>query len=299
MSTTDDSDGTILTRSGLDLRRLAKIALPPRPFAGSQRSFWNDPFVSQHLLNAHLDPNTNDASRRPDERAAAVARIIDFATDHGKGPPASMLDLGCGPGLYAMEFAHAGYSVTGVDFSPVSIEHARASAHKAGVPARFELADLRTADVGNGYSLASIIYGEFCTFSQSERTKLLGRVHSALSTGGVFVLDAFTAAYAHRHRVANDWYVGGRNGFWADRDHLVLELVHHYPDAQTSLARYAVVLSDGKYRLFDVWWRHFTREELVAVLEAAGFTVVELLGSLSGEPWQADGEWLAAFCVKR
>lgn len=299
MSTTDDFDGSILTRSGLDLHHLGKIALPPRPFAGSRRSFWSDPFVSEHLLNAHLDPDTDDASRRPGERAAAVDRILAFADRNGAGPPGSMLDLGCGPGLYAIEFARAGYSVTGVDFSPVSIEHARESARKEAVPATFELADIRTADFGTEYSLASIIYGEFCTFSQTERTRLLERVHAALRPGGVLVLDAFTAAYAHRNRVANDWYVGGRNGFWANRDHLVLELVHHYPAANASLARYVVVLANGTYRLFDVWWRHFTREELVAALEAAGFSVVELLGSLSGDPLSVDGEWLAAFCVKR
>lgn len=294
-----DYDGNILGGGSLDLAALGELARPPRLFAGSKRSFWNDPFVSQHLLEAHLDPTNNDASRMPAERDAAIARILGFAAANGASPPGSILDIACGPGLYAVEFARAGYEVLGIDFSPVALAHARRLAEEESVPARFELSDLRSAELGEDNTLAAIIYGAFCTFSNSDRSKLLRRIHRALRPGGVLVLDAFTVEYARRNRSGNDWYVAGRHGFWNDRDHMVLELTHHYPHASTSLARYIVVDSSGRFRLYDVWWRHFTREELVAIIETAGFRVLEVLGSLSGDPYRPGGEWLAAFCIKK
>ncbi len=36
-----------------------------------------------------------------------------------------LLDLGCGPGIYAERFRKAGYTVTGIDFSKSSIEYAK------------------------------------------------------------------------------------------------------------------------------------------------------------------------------
>jgi len=39
-----------------------------------------------------------------------------------------ILDLGCGPGLYAERFAIKGHKVTGIDFSENSIKYAKKSA---------------------------------------------------------------------------------------------------------------------------------------------------------------------------
>jgi 2-polyprenyl-3-methyl-5-hydroxy-6-metoxy-1,4-benzoquinol methylase len=37
----------------------------------------------------------------------------------------SMLDIGCGPGLYTMRLSELGYRVSGLDFSERSIEYAK------------------------------------------------------------------------------------------------------------------------------------------------------------------------------
>lgn len=54
---------------------------------------------------------------------------------HGKGaltPDATVLDIGCGTGRYALEFAPRVARVTGLDISPAMIEHARTNAQEAG-----------------------------------------------------------------------------------------------------------------------------------------------------------------------
>ena len=44
----------------------------------------------------------------------------------------NLLDLGCGPGIYAELFYQYGYQVTGIDLSKRSISYAQASAKQKG-----------------------------------------------------------------------------------------------------------------------------------------------------------------------
>jgi len=60
--------------------------------------------------------------------------LLEFIADH---EPGRALDLGCGTGTNAITLAQHGWQVTGVDFIPRSIQHARQKASKAGVNAVF------------------------------------------------------------------------------------------------------------------------------------------------------------------
>lgn len=60
--------------------------------------------------------------------------------------PGRLLDLACGEGRNAVWFAERGWRATGVDFSEVALEKARALAAERGVEAEWRQADL----VGSG-----------------------------------------------------------------------------------------------------------------------------------------------------
>ena len=62
--------------------------------------------------------------------------------------PCKILDLGCGPGLYASRLARLGHRVTGIDFSPASIRYARQQAEKAGLSCTYIELDLRSLEYG-------------------------------------------------------------------------------------------------------------------------------------------------------
>src|ERR1700742_4492875 len=59
-----------------------------------------------------------------------IRRVIERI---GLKPGDAVLDLGCGPGLVANPFAHAGMAVTGVDPEHAMLEAALAEAEAAGV----------------------------------------------------------------------------------------------------------------------------------------------------------------------
>jgi SAM-dependent methyltransferase len=60
---------------------------------------------------------------------------------HAAAAGATVLEYGCGEGSYAFELARTSARVTGIDISPVAIEHARARAREEGVEesTRFEV----------------------------------------------------------------------------------------------------------------------------------------------------------------
>lgn len=79
----------------------------PSIYTKSTAEFWNDEYISKQMLKAHLDPDFDGASRKLDFIEKSVAWITEQI------PPADyplLLDVGCGPGIYAERFAQRGVS---------------------------------------------------------------------------------------------------------------------------------------------------------------------------------------------
>ena len=67
------------------------------------------------MLEAHLNPEIDLATRKLDfvrQSAEWIAQTADPAVRP------RLLDIGCGPGIYAELFCQNGFDVTGLDFSP-------------------------------------------------------------------------------------------------------------------------------------------------------------------------------------
>jgi S-adenosylmethionine-dependent methyltransferase len=67
--------------------------------------------------------------RHRTEFAVTIKAMASFLPD----PPSSILDIGAGPGRYAIELARKGYSVTLLDVSKASLEMAKQKAEEEGV----------------------------------------------------------------------------------------------------------------------------------------------------------------------
>lgn len=89
----------------------------------TDQEFWNDAF-------------------RTDPRHTMVPDHV-VAHESATLPPGTAVDLGCGTGQNALELAHRGWRVTGVDWSDHAVFLAERAAWRAGVSVRFELGDAR------------------------------------------------------------------------------------------------------------------------------------------------------------
>ena len=72
--------------------------------------FWDDQHISKGMLTAHLNPELESATRKYDFIEKSVSWIEKLANG---GTGKKLLDLGCGPGIYAELFAKKGFDVTG------------------------------------------------------------------------------------------------------------------------------------------------------------------------------------------
>lgn len=92
---------------------LLTIFEKPSLYKKMEIPFWDDEHISLQMLKAHLNPEFNGASRKLDfinKSADWITRIVRPSEFN------ELLDIGCGPGIYAERFAQFGYSVTGIVF---------------------------------------------------------------------------------------------------------------------------------------------------------------------------------------
>jgi 2-polyprenyl-3-methyl-5-hydroxy-6-metoxy-1,4-benzoquinol methylase len=96
-----------------------------------------------------------------------------------------VLDLGCGPGVWALELAPQVGHVTGIDIAPAFIEHANAEAQRAGIQnARFEVASFLDYTPQEQFDL--ILLGAMLVHvDDPELLPLLSKVRGSLRPGGL------------------------------------------------------------------------------------------------------------------
>jgi SAM-dependent methyltransferase len=248
----------------------------PASFEKSSGVIWTDPHIQKSLLAAHLDPATDAASRRPE----AIERTVAWL--NAKIAPGSrILDLGCGPGLYAERLARLGHRVTGVDYNRRSIEYARNHAAAELSLVYVEGDYLRDFPSGR-FDLVTLIYCDLGTFAPAERDALLARCRDALEAGGKLVFDVFNDGLIEDKAEGRTWECHPSAGFWSPEEHLLLQETFHYPEEKAYCYQYHL-LTREKTTLFRIWEKYYTRDEITAVLGRLGFGSVAIEDNFLGK----------------
>lgn len=276
------------------LHTLAELSKPPAPFTPGEPLFWDDPHISKLLLEAHLNPDTEAASRSP----AVIEAIVNWLLSClALEPGSAWLDIGCGPGLYTSKLAQCGMAVTGVDYSRRSIGYAQDYAAKHNLPIEYRYQNYLTLKDTNQYDVVSLIYGDFCPLSPENRADLLSRVRRALKPGGRFILDVSTPTLRSRHLTPPNWYAAPDGGFWKPGPHLVLERGFAYLD-DIYLDQFIALEPDGTLTVYRNWFQDYNPQRLTNELTAGGFEVTSLWSDLTGTPLTDDSEWIAAVATR-
>lgn len=243
------------------------VSRPPLGAAVPGKLPWGDPEFSARMLREHLDQAHDRASRRAPTIDAHVEWILGSLLG---GRPGRVLDLGCGPGLYAERLAALGCSCLGVDISPAAVAHAERIARERHLDCTYVLGDLRTVDLGSGHDLAMLLFGELNTFARDDAAHLLARVARCLRPGGTLLLEAhaFEAVVAEGTTGAT-WYTS-QHGLFSEHPHLVLS--EHAWDDRRAMAttRLVVVDDDGTVVEHTEGLRAYTTDDYLDVLATAG-----------------------------
>ena len=266
--------------NGMRLLDLIGRAAPPEPWAEGENIPWHDPAFSARMLHEHLSQAHDAASRRAEIIERQVAWI------HGTllgGRATRVLDLGCGPGLYASRLARLGHTCVGIDYSPASLAYARERAAAEGLACRYELRDIRTGEYGAGYGLAMLIFGELNVFPRETAAGILRGMHAALAGGGVLLLEPHTfAAVREQGEQGPSWYTAER-GLFGDEPYLCLTEHFWHAGASAATTRYYVVeATTGAVTRHAQTLRAYTEDEYRALLAGCGFEGIASHPSLAG-----------------
>ena len=263
-------------RAGLEEEQGAKIP-------------WDEPGFSQRMLEQHLEQGHDWASRRSgliDRHVAWIAQQLPA--------PANILDLGCGPGFYAQRLADLGYRCVGVDFSPASVAYARQrAASRDGKPEyilpEYTLEDIRSFASKERFDGLLMTFGEFNVFSVADAEQLLSRCASLLRPGGLFVLEAHTLEAVRDAGLAPPSWQRQERGLFSEKPHLWLQENFWNDKKFTAISRHYIVdAASGEVDLYRSSLQGYPEDAYDAMLDAAGFTVVD---APDGNAWPPGGDF--------
>jgi SAM-dependent methyltransferase len=143
-------------------------------------------------MEGYLMPQFGDYSRYynllyKDKDYAGEAKYVDSVVKRYAPRAATMLELGCGTGRYAAEFAAMGYRVHGVDLSGDMLREARAI-RSANI--ELSLGDARNIRLGEKFDVVSALF-HVMSYQSSNKDVLdmLATMKEHLADGGVAVFD--------------------------------------------------------------------------------------------------------------
>lgn len=233
---------------------------------------WSDPGFSRRILKDQLNPDHDIGGRRP----AAIEKLTRFIHYHLLGGNATtVLDLGCGPGLYSHILGEMGNRCTGLDIAPAAIEYAQKIARAKKLNCTFTQADYLATDLGGNFGLVMLTFGDFNGFNPQTALELSAKISNSLRHGGLFFLEALTAdGVMNIGEREPGWTVLPR-GMFSDEAYLLLDKYHYNENQKRATADYYVIQKSAVIEHFHQQYSGYSDDEYQQLLLAAGFESVE------------------------
>ncbi len=265
----------------------------PSIYTKSTAEFWNDEYISKQMLKAHLDPDFDGASRKLDFIEKSVAWITEQI------PPADyplLLDVGCGPGIYAERFAQRGYHITGVDFSKRSIDYAQRSAFSRKLDISYVYQNYLEMDLNKSFDFCTMIYCDYGALSTKDRQVIMKKIHHHLKPGGKLLVDVFSMTKFWNFQERQTWEICPNGGFWRPDEYMVLSGFYKYLD--NVALDFITVVSKGEVTPYYLWNTYFSKESLIQEAESVGFKICGLFSDVAGRSYRSESDTIAIILEK-
>lgn len=274
-------------------KTLVSMLEKPPLYSKTTIPFWDDEHISKQMLKAHLDPDFEGASRKLSfiEKSVSWIREIVPSADYRQ-----LIDIGCGPGIYAEKFAEAGYQVTGIDFSRRSIDYAISSADKKNADICYLCQNYLQLDLKKTFDFATMIYCDYGALSTTDRKLLMQTVYNCLRPGGKFLLDVFSNVPYERFTEAQTWEFCEHGSFWSEDPHIAFHGNYKYPDNAT--LEHTAIVSQNTVRNYYLWNTYFTQEALRNEAAGTGFKVCGIFGDMAGAVYTEKSPTIAILLQK-
>jgi SAM-dependent methyltransferase len=207
-------------------------------------------------------------------------------------PGAAVLDLCCGPGRHSLEWARRGFQVTGVDRTARYLETARAAATREGLTVEFVQEDMRHFHRPAAFALALNLFSSFGYFEDgAENLQVLRHLHASLKPGGQVLLEMAGKEQLARTFQPRIWH---RH---AERDEYLLE-ERVVQEGWSWIENHWIWIRGPEQKVFTFRLWLYSGADLTRLLFEAGFSGVQLYGSLAGTPYDPTAQRLVAVATK-
>ena len=213
--------------------------------------------------------------------------------------PGAAVDIGCGTGRLLVPLLQAGFEVEGVDISPDLLEICRATLEREGLKTRLYQQAMQELDLPQTYHSVLVPCDAFyLVVDRSEVIEMLDRFYRHIEQGGLL---AFTLPSPFDED-GPDWNNGSFTGGWHPtkpfdlpdgsqlEQAILCEQFDRIEQIVTGKARFRI-LKAGKVVEEEIYpWhnRHYFRNEVLAMLESAGFIDIQVYGDYTPDPYSID-----------
>lgn len=194
--------------------------------------------------------------RHRSEYDNSIRAILEFLPP----APAKVIDIGGGPGRYAIALAQKGYSVTLVDLSQANLELAKSKAAEAGVKLQ-GYHHANALDLGAfaeaGFEAALLMGPLYHLHQEADRLEALRQTRRLIQPGGLIFATFITRFSAFRDAA-----------------------VHGYSYVEADPAYTESILATGiNYQGAGFTDAHFAHpDEVIPLAEKAGFKTIKMIG---------------------
>ncbi|MBI2267274.1 MAG: class I SAM-dependent methyltransferase [Armatimonadetes bacterium] len=224
-------------------------------------------------------------------RYSAAAKEVQDVIALGRiSVRSSLLDLCCGTGRHALEFARQGFQVTGVDRTEKYLEIARKQAHEEGLSLELVKEDARSFSRPNAFDGAINLFTSFGYFEDPEDDRrVLRNLHRSLKTGAPFVIDLMGKEILARVFKERDWL---------EEDGLIMLEERKLHKNWSWIENRWIILKNGERKDFELSHRLYSAFELEQILKECGFEEISVYGDLAGAPYDHMAKRLVAVAHK-
>ncbi len=285
----------VIVGNKIKLDEFKKLTTKPNIFEKGTSGLWDDKHVSKELLKMHLDDEHQSASRPKDTIISEAKFITSYTKMNEK---CSVLELGCGPGLYTKEFANTGAQITALDISKNSLKYAEKNTCSTLKNVTFIEKNYLNLDYEDKFDIITLIFYDFCALNPNEQVTLLNNVHNALKENGVFILDVMSE---NRQIKEYTEVTTCEDGFWSPEPYIeifnsYLFIEQDFP--KTECLQYTLIDDSGNTKVVRIYHTLFSIDEVSSLFTDNGFNIENTYNNLEGHGLTKNSETYAFILQK-
>ena len=203
-----------------------------------------------------------------------------------------ILDLCCGQGRHALEFARGGYQVVGLDLSETLLCHAQKQAKEQNLSVAFVRSDMRRIPFEEEFDAVVNIFTAFGYLEEDgEDEKVIRAVTKALKAGGKFLIDL-----QNHERLMRDF--SHSHSTELPNGSLFLEECDFDILTGRIKTRWFLVDKSGERKERTSTIRIYAFTELHRMLKSAGLQVKQVFGGFDGSDYKMDSKRMIVLAEK-